>query len=418
MTRAPTRRGDAAVLVGGQLVAAGGAFAVNLLAARAMSPAQRGELAFALQIAYFATVFALTGLERPYISTRSGPFPDHLRRFVSLVLPGIGLVAPLTGVLVGAIPTLAGWLVGGAVLVAAYVALNALSRSVRAAFLVSGERRWFVSNAVFTQVVIVAGAVVLVVLRVANPVVWMALYTLSGLAPLLILGLALRRPAAAVDGADVRVLRRRGLKLLVSDLGNTAMLRSDRLLLPLLGSAAQLGLYVTVATVMEMATWPVQQWVDASLRTWTKEKTGPLTLLRRIVLPALGLTAATAVLLGGICYVLVVLVLPASYRPSLQVVVPLGLAAVIYAWTRVQQGILISAGVAGRVTVAELSGMAASIAGYVVFIPEWGMGGAAAGSILGYAVCGVVGALFLRQVSSGTSAVGGARRTGGRRVEK
>src|SRR5699024_2518786 len=70
--------------------------------------------------------------------------------------------------------------------------------------------------------------------------------------------------------AEARGLRRRGWILLPSEFSNSAMLHSDRLLLPILSSSAELGLYVTVATVLEMATWPIQQWVDASLRGWSK----------------------------------------------------------------------------------------------------------------------------------------------------
>ena len=63
----------AVVLVSAQMVAAGGAVAVNLLAAFVLSPSGRGDLAFALQLAYFLSVFAIMGLERPFIATRFGP---------------------------------------------------------------------------------------------------------------------------------------------------------------------------------------------------------------------------------------------------------------------------------------------------------------------------------------------------------
>src|SRR5699024_5206448 len=53
--------------------------------------------------------------------------------------------------------------------------------------------------------------------------------------------------------AEARGLRRRGWILLPFEFSNSAMLHSDRLLLPTLSSSAELGLYVTGAAVRLVA---------------------------------------------------------------------------------------------------------------------------------------------------------------------
>ncbi|RBP66969.1 O-antigen/teichoic acid export membrane protein [Brevibacterium sanguinis] len=387
----------ALVLVASQVLAAGGAVLVNLLAAVVLDPAARGDLAFALQLAYFLSVFAVMGLERPFIAARTGVFGAEYRIFARLVVPGTLVVLPVAIVATAVSPFSTDWLWMGAIAITGYVALNSLTRAVRVAYVSSRNWKRFTLNAIATQVVIIAGAGLLVLLDAGDPVLWMWVYVLSVLPAVVLLGLALRSGSltAAPGRQETRELRRRGWVLLPSEFSNTAMLRSDRLLLPALSTSAELGLYVTVATVLEMATWPVQQWVDASLRGWSTSARSLPRMAARLIARCVLLLTVAATALGTAAYVMIVAVLPESYLPATAAILPLAVSAVVFGITRVQQGLLIAAGAPGPVSVIEIIGTVASVLAYVLLIPQHGMLGAAYGSIIGYSICAAAAAIAM-----------------------
>src|SRR5699024_11415442 len=98
----------------------------------------------------------------------------------------------------------------------------------------------------------------LLVLQVARAGLWIAVYTVST-RPALLMFIDAHRAKYRGDNLEPeerKTLRRKGLVLLPSDFSNTAMMRIDRVLLPLLSTSAALGLYVTVVSVMELVIWP------------------------------------------------------------------------------------------------------------------------------------------------------------------
>ena len=389
----------AGVLVGAQIVAAGGAVAMNLLAAVVLDPSARGDLAFALQLVYFLSVFAIMGLERPFIATRFGGFGDEYRRFARLVLPGTVAILPIAVLATTVAPFSTRWLWAGAIAIGGYVALNSLVHAVRVAYVCSREWKWFALNAIATQVIIVAGALSLVLLGVDDPVIWMWVYVGSTIPAVLILIFSPRVAASPpLTRAEARGLRRRGWILLPSEFSNSAMLHSDRLLLPILSSSAELGLYVTVATVLEMATWPIQQWVDASLRGWSKAFRSRRFPIAKLFAQCVALLIGIVTVLGAAAYAMIVFVLPDSYLPATVAIPALAVSAVVFGVTRVQQGLFIAADAPGTVSTIEVFGTAAALIAYVLLIPQFGMLGAAYGSIIGYSLCAVVGAIALRRV--------------------
>ncbi|QGU07270.1 hypothetical protein COCCU_06660 [Corynebacterium occultum] len=381
----------AITLVAGQVLAAAAAFLVNLLAARVLDPAPRGDLAFALQLSYFFSVLAVMGLERPYMATRAGSFNSEYRSFARMVLPGTIAVIPLIFLVTAVSPFSFSWLWLGAAVLTAYVVLNSLTLAVRVAYVSSRNWKQFALNAIAAQLIIVLGAGVLTFLEVRDPILWMGIYALSGLPALFLLWMAWRTGPVINSPTliEQKLLRRRGWILLPSTFSNMAMLRADRLLLPVLSSSAQLGLYVTVATVMEMATWPVQQWVDASLRQWAQSPGMPTKFIRHLMFRSFLLLTLLSALLGVAAWVMVETFLPDSYQAAKAVILPLAVASVIYGMTRVQEGILIAFGAEARVAVIEIVGALVAIAAYVLLIPAFGMLGAAYGSILGYLACAI-----------------------------
>jgi O-antigen/teichoic acid export membrane protein len=230
---------------------------------------------------------------------------------------------------------------------------------------------------------------------VRDPHIWFLAYAAVSFTSVVIAWLNRDGAVAGPLRSDptLQVIRSQGLKLLPASLGNTAMLRSDRLLLPLLASTSELGIYVVVATVMEMGTWPVQQWVDASLRKWNLAISRTPSQGFILMAKAGAVVAALSLAFGVLAYETVIRVLPVAYHQSLVLIVPLGIASVFYAMTRVQQGLLVAQGHAGRVSAVEATGMIASVAMYVLLIPGHGAMGAALGSLIGYFACLVAGAV-------------------------
>src|SRR5699024_669295 len=161
----------AGVLVGSQIVAAGGAVAMNLLAAVVLDPSARGDLAFALQLVYFLSVFAIMGLEPPLAAPGFGGLGDDYRRVARRVLRGTGPVLPIAVRATTVAAFGARWLWAGAIASGGYVALNSLVHAVRVAYVCSREWKWFALNAIATQVSIVAGALSLVLLGVDYTVI-------------------------------------------------------------------------------------------------------------------------------------------------------------------------------------------------------------------------------------------------------
>ncbi|GGA71468.1 hypothetical protein GCM10011490_22700 [Pseudoclavibacter endophyticus] len=381
----------------GQLVNAASAFVVNLLASGVLQPSERGVLALMLQISYLVAVVVVLGVERPFMATVEASFGQSLSLFSRIVRPALwGMVIPFTFAVVLFVVGETYW--GFAVTaMALYVMFNVQGKGIRVAAIASGTISYFLAYVFITQVLTVLCATAFAAMRVNDAVYWYLAYAFSGLAGVIILILyRVKVPASEEATRLVMTVRKQGLKLLPASFGNTAMLRSERLLLPALIGTASLGVYVTVATVMEMATWPVMQWVDSSLRRWRVASDSNAISARRIAQLygiALGITSSTSVVLGVAAHIVVTHVLPAAYRPATELILPLAVGSVLFAIARVQQGLLLAASRPGRVSIIEITGLVCSVVAYLALIPSLGVLGAAVGSIVGYGVAVLMGVI-------------------------
>lgn len=382
-------------LLASQVLTAGVAFLLNLLSSTALPPEERGYLALFLQLGYLATTLALLGVERPYVAAYSTGFARATRQLCRLVLPGltVAAVALLAGgaITIASDPQLGALLLLGAM----FVVTNIHLRVLRSAYISSKSWRPYVAAVILSQGLLLSGAVGLALARVDVLYAWILAYVVAGTVPSITV-LLQQRSRQALDFTctdEFRQIRRRGLLLVPASLGNTAMLRSDRLLLPLLASPAALGIYAFAATAIELASWPVQQWCDSRLRSWAEGAQRGWTALVRPLLLAMGVTLVISICMAAIVWLTTDLFLSTAYQPAKDLLMPLVLAAVVYAATRVQQAMMIASGWTGNVSVAETTGMAASVVGYVLFIPLWGPLGAAWASLAGYLICFAAGAV-------------------------
>ncbi|MDR6555731.1 O-antigen/teichoic acid export membrane protein [Arthrobacter pascens] len=383
-----------------QVLAAITAFLINIFSAAVMDPEGRGYLALLIQITYVLTVLALMGIERPFAAARSVSFFPSLYELHRLISPSYVLLVIMALASVFLYFYESGSLALSCALVLFFLAGNMASRLVRTGYIVSGSIKPFMYISVLTQMVLFAMAVVLYFLKTDKPEIWFLAYGCSGLvAAASVIFAVARRRNAGHRRSEERAIRRHGFRLLPASFGNTAMLRSDRLLLPFLASNTQLGIYVVIATTMELASWPVQNWVDASLNRWRNDHESGGSTRARAVLTAVAITSILATAMGILSYILVEYCLSDLYAESLRLIIPLGLATIVYSVTRVQQGLLIADGRTHSVSIAEVVGMLVSVGAYFVLIPPLGAMGAALGSVIGYSLCLVACALLLRRSS-------------------
>ncbi|MDO5373673.1 MAG: hypothetical protein Q4F10_09495 [Corynebacterium glutamicum] len=379
----------------GQLLTAASSFVVNLLSSSVLLPEARGSLALLLQITYLFAIIAVLGVERPFLRRVQGSFQHALRSYISLTRIG-SLIVFIPAL--GAIFYLFDRDFSMAVALFAmgfFIVFNTVGKGVRVASIASSDVKIFVVNVMIVQIGTILMAVLLAGFNVKSATVWYLGYTISGA---LVLVLFLVRSSSVsppdFDPAWRKEIRSAGLRLLPASFGNTAMVRSDRLILPVLAGTAQLGIYTVVATVMEIATWPIKQWVDSSLHRWSQSQPNkglPLSVVLKTGALAAAFSALLSVVLGLVAFASIEWFFPEEYAPATNLIVPLGVASVVYAVSRTQQGMLVAEGYAGRVSFVELSGMIFSVGAYLVLIPPFGALGAAYGSIIGYFITVLVG---------------------------
>ncbi|MCM0675383.1 polysaccharide biosynthesis C-terminal domain-containing protein [Micromonospora phytophila] len=376
-------------------MAAAASLLINVLAARTLGPAGRGNVALLLQVGYLTNMLAMAGTDRAYpvmIPPQRGALAatgDAIR----LVLPSgaIFLLASIPLVFTIGAGTSSG---AGLTVVAFLVAALAMvaGGAVRTAAAASGVAGPFVAGAITGQLVLVVAVAGLAVLDVESPGLWLLAYGAAlSLTPVIAWALLRRQPAgASPDSGHLRQARRLGLRLLPAGLAGMVMLRADRLLLPWLGSYEQLGLYIVVATVAEFAVWPVQSYVDAQAARWHRQHlTGTLRRARpMLAATAYGLAAGVALLGAG--SLLVPPVFGDEYRGSVALLAPLAAGTLFYSVSRVAVGLGVATGRARSALVADIPAMVVALAAYVLLIPEWGALGAAVGSAVAYGVGAVL----------------------------
>src|SRR5690242_13795002 len=301
------RRDAAAALLLAQICVAGNALVVNVLAARALAPAGRGELALLLQIAYLGSLVLLLGIDRSVVAVFPGTPPATTARALLRLLlrpAGLGLVASLL-LLVVPSPWPSSWSRWLAV-AALFAVANGFVRGGRAVAIAADRQGDYVRFTLQSQVLLLAGAVLLAHAGVRDTGAWLVVYLVSAALPTALELVRWRPRRGQLDPQAVAAARREGIQLFPATLATSGMLRIDRLLLPALASTAALGLYAGVATMTELLSWPLGALADARLGRWRVDADGGRLAARRIMLGSLLYAAAGAVVLAYVIAVLFV----------------------------------------------------------------------------------------------------------------
>ncbi|MEU7170226.1 polysaccharide biosynthesis C-terminal domain-containing protein [Micromonospora tulbaghiae] len=386
-TVAPPRAGlrATALLLAPQMAAACASLAVNVLAARTLGPSGRGHVALLLQVGYLTNMLAQAGTDRAYPVHAPPGRPPR-----AALADTARLVAP-TGVLVvaAAVPVVAA-AGGGSTPVSVVAFLVAAAAMIaggaaRTAAAATGTVRPYMLGAVTGQIVLVATAVAFTAGQVTDAGVWLAGYAVALACAPAVTWLLLPRVPSGSRRVDLRAARRLGLRLLPAGTATMIMLRADRLLLPALAGLDQLGVYIIVATVAELAAWTVQTWVDANTNRWHQQHLAGTLHHTRPLLAAAGYgTCAALVLLAAAP--LIRPVFGDAYADAARLLPLLAAATVAYSVSRVAVGLGTAAGRARTALAADLPATITALGCYLLLIPRWGAYGAAAGSAIAYTV--------------------------------
>ncbi|WP_127503270.1 lipopolysaccharide biosynthesis protein [Actinoplanes solisilvae] len=376
-------------LFASQLLTGGVAFVANILMVRALLPAHRGEVALMLQVVYLATQFVLLGTERSFVANyHEAPPGAAVRAYARLLIIPTSVVLVIGAGFEFAAPQRfnPGLLVFS--LIAAYTLVEAAGLAIRSIAIAAGRVRDFLVSRVAEALLLLGLLVLLYRLNTTTPAIWIVAYIVAGTLPTsYYLVRWLRGPDSPLLPDRNRQVRKEGIALFPAAISNMAMLRSDRLALPALASTSALGLYTAVATMTELLAWPVRAYADAKLGKWRQEHDGGRLPTRPILLAVALYCVVVAPIAAGGLYLLIVPVFGHDYAPAKVVVVPLVVAAGLYAMSRVTLGLLIAKSRSSLVSAAEITGFVVSFVAYVTLIPAFGILGAAYGSLIGYGSC-------------------------------
>lgn len=380
-------------LLASQILTGGVAMAANILMVRSLTPSDRGEVALMLQVVYLATQLLLLGTERSFVASYHNVSPAPAVRAYARLLAVPTLVflggAAIWQLVAPARLTPGPLIVG---MLAWFALIEATSLATRSIAIAVGRVRDFLAARVIEALLLLAMLVGLYVTEAHHPEMWFLGYLIAGATPTIIyLWIWLRLPA--VDGAAPivaggnRRVRKEGLSLFPAALSNMAMLRVDRLVIPALASTAALGHYTSVATMTELLAWPIRAYADSRLGTWrASHNDGGLRAGPIVVMAALYVLVVVPMVAGGL-YLLIEPLFGHEYADAKVVVLPLVVAAGLYAVSRVSLGLLIAKGHGALVSAAEIAGFVVSFAAYLLLIPRHGILGAAWGSLAGYGAC-------------------------------
>ena len=378
------RRTLSAVTVtsGTAMVAAVVAFVVNILMARQLGPDARGEVAWALQGAYVVAPLLALGVDRQAL--REPNRTTAISQWHVWILCIIGVAFSLAF---------------GSASIAACIAVAAVGASLaieRGTGMAAGTLNRFVSLQIAVQAWVLGASTVLFVANVDAPIWWLATYAAP--APFLLF-LSLRRaPDVRIEGTVrerlMGTVDRSALGYMVGGFGALMAARVERLILPVLGSTRQLGLYVAIATASEMLVWAARGLGESRVVGFM---TGHVTRRSLAKVAAYDLTffLTLAVPLGlGIRFLLIPLLGP-GFSKSDALVIPLCLASASWATYLQLSAVWLARGSVKESMRLDVSAAVLTAVVVSVLIPHYGALGAAVGCFVAYTTMIVAAVAFL-----------------------
>jgi O-antigen/teichoic acid export membrane protein len=370
---------------GTSLAAAVVAFIVNILMARHLGPGPRGEVAWALQGAYVVAPLLALGVDRQAL--REPRRTSAISQRHVWVLGAVGVTVSL------AFGSLA---VAACLATAAWGASLAIERGIGMA---TGSLGRFITLQMAVQVWILVATTVLFVGKVDDPIWWLAVYAAP--APLvLVLSVASDpRAAGSLRHLLLGTVNRRSVAYMLGGFGILMAARVERLILPVLASTEELGLYVAIATASEMLIW-------AAAGLGESRVVGFLTSshTRRSLAKAAGrdffyFLVVAAPLAAAIHFLLLPLLGPA-FADSDVLIVPLCLASASWATYLQLSAVWLARGSVSQSIRLDAGAAILTAACVTALVPPFGALGAALGCLAAYTIMIPVAIALLPRIGS------------------
>lgn len=372
---------------GTSLAAAGVAFIVNILMARHLGPGPRGEVAWALQGAYVIAPLLALGVDRQALREPNRTSAISQRHV--WILGALGIAISLAF----ASPPLA-----ACIATATAGASLAIERGTGMA---TGNLGRFITLQMAIQLWVLGASVVLYVSNVNDPMWWLAVYAAPAPALLLLSfrGITRSRAGSSLRQRLLGTVDRRSVGYMVGGFGALLASRVERLILPVLASTEELGLYVAIATASEMLVWAAFGLGESRVVGFM---TGGLTrssLARVAARDLCFFLALAAPLAAGIHFLLIPLLGPA-FSDSDNLVIPLCLASASWATYLQLSAAWLARGSVKQSMRLDVSAAILTALCVAALVPAYGALGAAIGCLAAYTIMVPVAVAFLPRVGT------------------
>jgi O-antigen/teichoic acid export membrane protein len=382
-------------LLGFRAVQFGSLFLLSLVAARALGPDGRGQYALALNLATMVWVVTHLSVEQSAarMLARREATVVELCRLSSLFVLTLGLLGTAVALAIG-LSARAGLLgdasVGTVVLAAATIPFTLAGQMATALLLRSGELRpygWIIALASVVQLGLVIGLEIGIGLTPELAMV-AALATIALMAIALATVLGLRVGFRALLPGSTRLVGpalRVGLRLQPASIALWLNLKIDLLLVGLLTSAHQAGLYSLSANLADIVFTAVSTIGLAALETQTRaDAKAAAGFTADFISQNLGIATGLGLLSAALAFPFILVVYGAAWRASILPFVLLMPAVVALAVEGPARDLLVRIASPVLISAASAAGLTLNIALNFVFVPSIGIAGASIASVLSY----------------------------------
>jgi len=375
-------------------------FLLSLVATRALGPSGRGQYALALNLATIVWVLSHLSVEHSIgrMLARKEASLVELCHLASLFALALGLVGLTIALAIGL--SVRDSLLGGAspatvVLAAATIPFTLIGQMAAALLLRIGELRpygWVIASGAAVQFLLVVGIE-------AGVGLTPSLAMLCALLPVALVGIALLALLARRVGLHalapvsewrlVRSALRTGIRLQGASVALWLNLNVDLLLVGLLASTREAGLYSLSASLAEIVFVAVSTVALAALETQTKvDAKTAVTYTMDFIGQNLGVAAVLALCAAAVSFPFIIVVYGSAWRASVLPFALLMPAVVALAVEGPARDMLIRIAPPLAISAASIAGLALNAGLNFLLIPQMGIEGASLASVLSYWLAG------------------------------
>lgn len=383
-------------LILGQLSTVLGAFLINVLSARALGPENRGEIALILQLSYLAGAIIPLGRDRAALQAR---FPNKTAEIIRATLVQLSR-GPLLVLILFSV-AFAIWRARlnepGTVALGFSLLLvgNILSRFLRSEAILEGRGTKFTAATVIGQIGLVAAGGSLLVASQGDVHLWILVYGLSMSVPFIFLLLGRNSLSNAAPPSVLTEARGLGIRLLPPSLIDMAMTKTDKLLLPLLGSYTALGYYAIAVSLVDFSILPFRQYIDSKIPQWARLNDDGALRLRKVILSLTLISAIVVAVVTAGSWFAIPLLFGEAYSPARDVLPWLAVASFFHILTILVAGIATAIASSRSLLRMYLVGIACALPLYFWLIPPFGAIGAAIAQATAFAGSALTGLLLV-----------------------